>query len=116
MKPGIADTVSTLQKKKRGPLVHRFLLVLSVMVLLCVIALLAADLRVERRAAGRVYDAIEDVPAREYGLLPGTSRLVRGKYLNTYFYNRIRAAAELYRAGKVRKIIVSGDTSPYFCA
>jgi SanA protein len=68
-----------------------------------------ADLRVERCAAGRVYTNIEDIPVREYGLLLGTTRLVRGKYRNDYFYKRVRATAELYRAGKVRKIIVSGD-------
>lgn len=37
--------------------------------------------------------------------------MVHGKYLNTYFFNRIHAAAELYRAGKIKKIIVSGDNS-----
>ena len=97
-----------VQKKKR-PLVRRLLLVAAVMVFLGALALLAANLRVERCAAGRVYSDVDAVPAREYGLLPGTSRLVHGKYLNTYFCNRIRAAVELYRAGKIRKIIVSGD-------
>ena len=75
------------------------------------LAMLCADLRVEASASGRVYHSIEDVPAREFGLLPGTSRLVKGKYRNDYFYKRVRAAAELYRAGKIRRIIVSGDNS-----
>lgn len=79
--------------------------------LLGVLALAAADRRVGNRAEGRVFDNVEDVPVREYGLLPGTSRLVHGKYLNAYFFNRIHAAVELYRAGKIRKIIVSGDNS-----
>lgn len=73
------------------------------------LAIIGADLRVERCAAGRVYTSVEDIPAREYGLLLGTTRLVKGKYLNDYFCKRVRAAAALYRAGKVRRIIVSGD-------
>ena len=73
------------------------------------LVIVCADLRVERCAAGRVYTSIEDIPAREYGLLLGTTRLVRGKHLNDYFFKRVRAAANLYRAGKIRKIIVSGD-------
>ena len=85
--------------------------VLVLCILLSVLALFAADRRVEKCAAGRVFGDVETVPAREYGLLPGTSRLVHGKYLNTYFYNRVHAAAALYRAGKIRKIIVSGDNS-----
>ena len=109
MKPAITDAVSTPQRKKKRKLVRRLLPVLCGMAVLCVLALLAADLRVERRAAGRVYRDVNDIPAREFGLLPGTSRLVHGKYLNTYFFNRIHAAVELYRAGKIRKIIVSGD-------
>ena len=39
--------------------------------LLGVLALAAADRRVGNRAEGRVFDNVEDVPVREYGLLPG---------------------------------------------
>ena len=80
-------------------------------ILAAVLAMAAADCRVESCAAGRVFTSVEDVPAREFGLLLGTTRLVKGKYRNDYFYKRIRAAADLYRAGKIRKIIVSGDNS-----
>ena len=62
-----------------------------------------------KQAASYVYIRIEEVPAHEYGLLLGTARVVRGGFLNEYFYRRIRAAVQLYKAGKVRKIIVSGD-------
>ena len=75
------------------------------------LAMIGADLRVEQCASGRVYSSIEDIPAREYGLLLGTTRLVKGKYRNDYFYRRVEAAAELYRAGKIKKLIVSGDNS-----
>ena len=106
------NEINPAQKKKRFR-VRRLLLVLAGVFLLCLVlcglALFAADSRVERCAAGRVYSDVEDIPAREYGLVPGTSRMVHGKYLNTYFFNRVNAAVELYRAGKIRKIIVSGD-------
>ena len=105
------DNVPT--QKKKWSRVRRLLLiaggVLVLFFVICGIVLFAADSRVERCAAGRVYSEVEAVPAREYGLVPGTSRLVHGKHLNTYFTNRIRAALSLYRAGKIRKIIVSGD-------
>jgi len=111
MNPDQTDIIP--QQKKKRSRVRRGLLIAGGVLALCmvlgILALFAADRRVERCAAGRVYSDAEAVPAREYGLLPGTSRLVHGKYLNTYFYNRIRAALELYRAGKIRKIIVSGD-------
>ena len=53
-------------------------------------------------------DRIGDVPPHEYALLPGTSKMI-GRRLNSYFAGRIEAAAALYHAGKVKKIIVSGD-------
>ena len=109
MNPDRSDSIPT--KKKKRTLVRRLLLFFAGIMLLCSLALLAADCRVEHFAAGRVYNDVEDIPAREYGLVPGTSRLVHGKYLNTYFFNRIHAAVELYRAGKIRKIIVSGDNA-----
>ena len=59
-------------------------------------------------ASGRTFDKPKDVPAHEYGLLLGTSPITpRGKH-NYNFDNRVNAAAELYRAGKIRKIIASG--------
>ena len=99
------------EQTKKRTIVRRLLLVFAVMAFLGTLALFAADCRIEHCAAGRVYSDVGAVPAREYGLLPGTSRLVHGKYLNTYFFNRIHAAVELYRAGKIKKIIVSGDNS-----
>jgi SanA protein len=58
---------------------------------------------------GRLFDDLEAVPAREVGLVLGTSRLARAGRLNQYFRARIEAAAALYRAGKVRKLILSGN-------
>ena len=104
--------VQNVQKKKCSR-IRRLLLIACGVLALCAmlgaLALYAADRRVERYAAGRVYSDVEAVPVREYGLVPGSSRLVHGKHLNSYFTNRIRAALALYRAGKIRKIIVSGD-------
>ncbi len=52
-----------------------------------------------------IYNDIAAVPAYRYGLLLGTG------IGNLYYRHRIAAAAELYRAGKVRHILVSGDNS-----
>jgi len=67
-----------------------------------------ADGHVAARAAGRVYDSIDDVPHRDVALVLGTSKYANGR-LNSFYTARIRAAAELYNAGKVDGILVSGD-------
>lgn len=59
-------------------------------------------------AAGRTFDNVEDIPDREYGLLLATSPITRNGAHNFYFDNRIKAADELYKAGKIKYIIASG--------
>lgn len=63
---------------------------------------------VDSNASGRVYDDIRRVPAMRYGLLLGTSPVTPKGMHNVNFDDRIKAAADLYHAGKVRYIIASG--------
>ncbi len=57
---------------------------------------------------GRIFDNVEEVPVHEYGLLFGTSSVTPEGDPNDEFDNRIKAAVELYKAGKIKWIIVSG--------
>lgn len=43
------------------------------------------------------------------GLILGTPKYTNGTQVNRYYLYRIRAAGELYRAGKVNRILVSGN-------
>ncbi len=72
-----------------------------------VLFLLACNLIVLSHAGG-IYHSAEKIPPFKVGLLLGT-RPEAGGYPNSYFTSRIDAAAMLYRKGKIRKIIVSGD-------
>lgn len=55
-----------------------------------------------------LYDHVADVPHRQAGLVFGCSEKL-GARDNLYFKYRIKAAAELWHAGKVDFLIVSGD-------
>ena len=59
-------------------------------------------------ASGRTYDDIKDIPYNKYALLLATSPITPGGAQNFYFDNRIKAADELYKAGKIDYIIASG--------
>lgn len=59
-------------------------------------------------ASGRTYDNTADIPHNKFGLLLATSPITPGGARNFYFDNRIKAAVELYDAGKVQFIIASG--------
>ncbi len=63
---------------------------------------------VEQTAGPYLYDNVADLPARDVGLVLGTSRN-RRTGLNEFYSARIEAAAELFRLGKVRHVIVSGS-------
>lgn len=59
-------------------------------------------------AHGSSYDRVEDVPTRYAGVVMGCIKKI-GTYDNEFFTTRVEAAAKLYREGKVRYLIVSGD-------
>lgn len=49
------------------------------------------------------------VPSCDVALVLGTSAFLKGGGPNPHFESRMNAAAELYRSGKVRHLLVSGD-------
>lgn len=59
----------------------------------------------------RIYETVNEIPENEVGLVLGASKYlgVNKKYINYYFKNRMEKAAELYHAGKVHHLLVSGD-------
>jgi SanA protein len=57
---------------------------------------------------GRIFTDASKLPPAQAGLVFGTSDRINGRE-NLYFRYRIDAAAEVWRAGKVESMIVSGD-------
>ncbi len=57
---------------------------------------------------GKIYTSASEVPSRKVALVLGTSPKFEGRK-NLYFEGRMRAAALLYKSGKVEKILASGD-------
>lgn len=68
------------------------------------------DLYVGSFSRGRLYRAVGEVPHRRAALVLGCSKYTRGR-LNSYYQHRINAATELWQAGKIDAIVVSGDNS-----
>lgn len=89
----------------------RLLLAIGWLVCLGAATLLLGNGWIEVRAHGRVFSRVDDVPATEYGVVLGPSQRQNGGYENPFFAGRIAAAAELFRAGKVRHFVLSGDNS-----
>jgi SanA protein len=82
----------------------KILLVLAVLGLL---VLLVPRLITALSARGRVYAAV-DVPARRVAIVFGAG-LWRDGSPTPVLYDRVATAADLYHAGKVEKLLLSGD-------
>ena len=68
-----------------------------------------ADHACTSAAQGHVFRSLAEVPERNVGLVLGTGKTTRHGNPNLHFNQRIEAAAALYRAGKVKHLLVSGD-------
>src|SRR5579883_2424916 len=64
---------------------------------------------IHQASRGRLYSDVAAIPPRPVGLVLGCAAKLPDGRRNLYFYYRIQAAAELYRAGKVQYLLVSGD-------
>jgi SanA protein len=60
---------------------------------------------------GKLYSDVESIPYTKTGLLLGTSRELPDGRRNPFYYYRILAAVELFKAHKIKYVIVSGDNS-----
>lgn len=78
-------------------------------VALLLTAVLGCDAWIEHTTNNFVFDDLDALPTNQVGLVLGTSERGRNGGPNPYFTHRMDAAIALYRAGKVRHLLVSGD-------
>src|ERR1700712_5649675 len=60
-------------------------------------------------AKDKLFTDVNTIPYNKVGLLLGTSKTLKNGGANPYYTNRILAAKKLFKANKIRYIIVSGD-------
>ena len=67
--------------------------------------------KVVSASADRCFESVDSLTECETGVLLGTS--IRGRYtdVNPYFRPRINGVLDLYRAGKIKRIYITGDSA-----
>ncbi len=76
----------------------------------CIIIMYVCNQLVVNNAKGKTFSEIDSIKPDEVGLLLGTTPQARINRITNYFFiYRIDAAEELYKAGKIKKILISGD-------
>ncbi|HYG51835.1 MAG TPA: ElyC/SanA/YdcF family protein [Flavobacteriales bacterium] len=71
----------------------------------------ASNIWVNGSTRNFLYDEVNTVPKTEVAMVLGTSRTLPGGRKNLFFEYRIRAAVDLFKAGKINRVVVSGDNS-----
>lgn len=75
---------------------------------LCALMIWISNTWITRSTASQIYTNVDAIPARKVGLVLGASKnTAHGP--NLYFSYRMQAAANLYKHGKVKFLLVSGD-------
>jgi SanA protein len=87
----------------------RRLVIAGLLLLALAVVVAACQWLVLRAGRGRLYTKVGQTPRRDVGLLLGTSDKRRNGESNPFFEYRIAAAAELYKAGRIQRLLVSGD-------
>ena len=89
-------------------------LVLLILIALPLLAIVGANLTIEQAARGKTFDRLEDIPENKVGLVLGTSRRLVEGGLNPYYTHRIKATVNLFQAGKIKFVLVSGDNGTIY--
>lgn len=71
--------------------------------------LAAAAWFMEARSSDAMFPDLSRIPDKKVGLVLGCSPFLRSGRTNLFYQYRIEAAAQLYHAGKVSYLLVSGD-------
>ena len=79
--------------------------------ILGILAVYLLDKYMALSASEDIYSKVKEVPQKRAALLLGTAKYVATGKKNYFYVYRIHAAAALFKAGKVKAIVVSGDNS-----
>lgn len=79
------------------------------LMLLAASAVILPNMWIVLSTSSRVYRDINKLPNNEVGLLLGTGKYADRGVLSKYYKHRVTTAAELYLAGKIKKILISGN-------
>ena len=89
----------------------RLIPILLALFAILTIGVICCNRAVINTATDRMYDDVAAIPYKRVGVLLGTNPKGRRGNPNPFYINRIEACAALYKAGKIERILVSGDNS-----
>ncbi|HLL95672.1 MAG TPA: ElyC/SanA/YdcF family protein [Spirosoma sp.] len=105
----------TFREAARIRVVKRTLKITVALVFAGAMVVLVCNWWVVRTTEGQIYFDMHKLPANDVGLVLGTSKFVRSGKENLFFRYRMEATARLWKEGKVKYLILSGNNdSEYY--
>lgn len=91
--------------KKKKKIIGITLLVIAILIFtpICFYKL------VENKTADKLYNDVNSIPYNEVGMVLGTNPKTKKGKDNPYFTYRVDAVEKLYKAGKIKFVLISGD-------
>jgi len=85
-----------------------FKIILGLGILLLTVIFIA-NYSIKSNSEGKIYTDVNLIPKHKVGLLLGTSKTLTNGSPNWYYVYRVNAAVQLFKAGKIDFILISGD-------
>ena len=82
---------------------------IGVLILILLVTIYLCSFYVGYVARDKTYTSLSNIPYNRVGVVLGTSKSLVSGAPNPYFTYRMDAAASLYHAGKIDRIVISGD-------
>ncbi|AOW20928.1 SanA/YdcF family protein [Urechidicola croceus] len=77
--------------------------------LLLLAVIFISNIYVELKAKEKTYNSVTKIPYNKVGVVLGTSKYYTKGQINLFYKYRIEATITLYKANKIKYVIVSGD-------
>jgi SanA protein len=87
------------------------MVLLASLILFGVFSIYFSNRVINKATQGLLYSDTASVPYNKTGLLLGTGKYLSNGSINPFYRNRITAAAELVKSGKIKYLVISGDNS-----
>lgn len=94
-----------------GRRVKILLCTLLIMTMFIITLVIGCNAIINHATVGLTYSSLKQLPYNKVGVLLGTSRYTSTGGYNDYYRIRIQAAYQLYQAGKIDYILISGDNA-----
>ncbi|SEL50783.1 SanA protein [Maribacter orientalis] len=95
-------------------MLRKIIKILGTLSLVLVLVILTCNFIISSTTEDKTYSNINTIPPNRVGLVLGTSNRISNGSSNPYYTYRIDATVALFKAGKIKFILVSGDNGSIY--